>query len=195
MKHPVHFIILSTLMLLLPTAIIGCQDPQAATPNNGVAEQPVSEQSREEKAITAKDELFKRLSGRLAEVMQSDGPIAAIEVCSREASEIAKTVGDEHGVTIGRTALKLRNSANAPPDWVQPLIIKPKDEPQFIELANGHTGALLPIKLKAKCVTCHGPADEIADEVKTQIAKLYPTDSATGYKEGDLRGWFWVDVP
>jgi hypothetical protein len=26
-------------------------------------------------------------------------------------------------------------------------------------------------------------------------AAKYPKDQATGFKEGDLRGWFWVEVP
>jgi len=146
------------------------------------------------RAIAAKEALFKRLSGRLTEVMESQGPAAAIEVCSREASQIAKTVGKEYGVNIGRTATRLRNPSNDAPDWVKPLMETPSTEPQFVDLPDGHLGALLPIKLKAKCVTCHGPADQIPDEVKTQLAKLYPTDQAVGFKEGDLRGWFWVEA-
>ena len=42
-------------------------------------------------AITAKDALFAKLSGRLMEVMQSEGPVAAIRVCSQEATTIAKS--------------------------------------------------------------------------------------------------------
>lgn len=146
-------------------------------------------------ALAAKEALFTRLSGRLTEVMKADGPGAAIQVCSREAATIAKTVGEEHGVKIGRTAIKLRNAQNEPPEWTLPIIKESPAEPKFVDLANGHTGALLPIKLQAKCVICHGPADSIGDEIKSQLAKLYPQDQATGFKEGDLRGWFWVEVP
>ena len=35
----------------------------------------------------------------------------------------------------------------------------------------------------------------LAGEVKNELASLYPNDQATGFKEGDLRGWFWVNVP
>jgi len=27
------------------------------------------------------------------------------------------------------------------------------------------------------------------------LAAKYPMDQATGFKEGDLRGWFWIEVP
>jgi hypothetical protein len=82
---------------------------------------PVSD-SRKAVAAKAKDALFMQLSGRLREVMQSDGPAAAIDVCSQEAVKIAESVGKEHGVAIGRTSYKLRNPANAPRDWVTPFV-------------------------------------------------------------------------
>lgn len=188
----------AAVFLIVTSIIVGCQRDQsdqstsATMPEN----EPVDEQNDARSiALAAKDALFARLSGRLTEVMKTEGPAAAIEVCSKEASDIAKSVGDEHGVTIGRTALKLRNPQNAPPEWVKPLIDEPSSEPQFVDLPNGHTVALLPIKLKAKCIVCHGPAESIAEDVKSQLTKLYPQDHATGFKEGDLRGWFWVDVP
>ena len=146
------------------------------------------------RAIAAKDALFKKLSGRLMEVMKSQGPVAAIEVCSREASGIAESISESHGVKIGRTALKLRNPNNQPPYWVAPLMSEEATEPTFVDLPGGHTGALLPIRLQSKCLTCHG-GDEIPDAVQSKLAEFYPDDKATGFKEGDLRGWFWVDVP
>jgi len=184
-------------MLVCVMAFAGCQRSQSPETNSGKATEvtSVTLTDAQSKAIAAKDELFARLSGRLTKVMKAEGPAAAIEVCRREASEIARTVGEEYGLIIGRTSTRLRNPQNGPPEWVNPLIVEPKAEPHFVELPNGHTGALLPIILQAKCLTCHGSSDTIADGVKSQLAKLYPDDQATGFKEGDLRGWFWVDVP
>ncbi|MBS0204581.1 MAG: DUF3365 domain-containing protein [Planctomycetes bacterium] len=48
--------------------------------------------------------------------------------------------------------------------------------------------------LKVQCLACHGPKDQIADDVQEQLTRLYPDDQAVGFNEGDLRGWFWVDV-
>jgi hypothetical protein len=68
------------------------------------------------------------------------------------------------------------------------------DTPQFVKLSNGHSAALLPIKLQAQCLMCHGPEEQIVPEIKAQLAKLYPDDRATGFEEGELRGWFWIDL-
>ncbi len=170
--------------------LMGCQtEPSQVAKNNS------SPQDAKTLAIQAKDALFSRLSGRLTEVMESGGPLAAIAVCSQEAAEIAETVGTEHGVKIGRTSLKLRNQSNQPPQWAARLLDASNSEPKFVQLPDGHTGALLPIMLQSKCVLCHGPQDQIAEPIRDQLDRLYPNDAATGFQEGDLRGWFWVDVP
>ena len=49
--------------------------------------------------------------------------------------------------------------------------------------------------MQAACLACHGPAEQIAPDVKELLAREYPSDQATGFQEGDLRGWFWVEVP
>jgi hypothetical protein len=35
---------------------------------------------------------------------------------------------------------------------------------------------------------------QIAPVIAEQLAKLYPDDQATGFLEGELRGWFWVEM-
>ncbi len=148
-----------------------------------------------QRAIAAKEALFTRLSGRLKEVMQSAGPVKAIEVCSQEANEIAQAVSKEQKVKIGRTSHRLRNPGNQPPAWARKLIAEKPGEPRFVEIDAKTTGALLPIKLQARCLMCHGEEDKLAPGVSEQLARLYPEDQATGFKEGDLRGWFWVEAP
>lgn len=147
------------------------------------------------KAIQARDALFERLSKRLTEVAASKGPAAAIAVCQDEAPKIATSVSKEQGVKIGRTAIKLRNQANRPPEWADALITKAPAEPVFLTGPDAQLGALLPIRLKAQCLTCHGQARSLPVEVRTELARRYPNDRATGFAEGDLRGWFWVEVP
>ena len=144
--------------------------------------------------IAAKDELFTQLSGRLMEVMGSEGPVAAVEVCSEEAHQIAANVSEQPGVNIGRTALKLRNPENTAPEWAKSLTTETATEPQFVSIDDNTVGALLPIKLQSNCLICHGPEETLAPAVKEQLAIHYPDDAATGFNEGDLRGWFWVEV-
>lgn len=146
-------------------------------------------------AANAKDEMFQTLSTKLLEAMGQGGPAAAIEICSKDAPKVADKVGAKFGVQIGRTSFKLRNSKNAPPEWVQPVINDRPVEARFVNLPDGHTGAVFPIMLKVQCLACHGPAEQIADQVQNQLSRLYPEDQATGFNEGDLRGWFWVNVP
>lgn len=205
-KFPVKSRLKKALLTLIPVAAIvwmgvflGCQrvpSTQAAEgmqvlaePTNGVDE------SVKQTAIAAKDALFKRLSGRLKTVIKADGPAAAISVCSTEAPLIATRTGKEQGVTMGRTSFRLRNAKNTPPGWAKKFVSQRTAQPQFVPLPNGGTGALLPIQLKAECLICHGPAESIAADIRAKLSEVYPKDEATGFKEGDLRGWVWVEVP
>lgn len=154
-----------------------------------------SADARQLVATKAKDALFQSLSGRLMEVLQAEGPAAAINVCSQEAVTIAEKVGEEYGVEIGRTSFKLRNPANAPREWVKPFVEQRLDKPHHLELEDGSLGVLFPIRLDVKCLMCHGGPDDMLDDVKSEIASRYPQDEATGFQQGDLRGWFWVEVP
>ena len=148
-----------------------------------------------ERAALARDALFNELSTRLLAAMSNGGPAKAIEVCSKLAPKLAKEVGEQHHVSIGRTAVRLRNENNRPPAWAEPLLKDLPTKPVVQDLENGSTGVLFPILLKVQCLTCHGPDDKIASEIRTELARLYPNDKATGFQEGDLRGWFWVEVP
>jgi hypothetical protein len=168
---------------------------EAAEGDGSVAARTSTSDPRMKQAAEAKDALMSRLSGRLMEVLQSDGPAAAIHVCSQEAVQIADAVGDEHNVAIGRTSFKLRNPDNAPRDWVRPIVENRVETPQRVELDDGRLGAAFPIRLDVKCLMCHGQSDDILDAVKPELAKRYPNDAATGFEQGELRGWFWVEVP
>ena len=152
-------------------------------------------EASKEKILAAKEALFAKLSGRLKEVMASQGPVAAIAVCQQEAPAIAKAVSEEHGLQIGRTGVRLRNIGNVAPTWAEGMVRDKSDTPMFVTLDNEHAAALLPIKLQAQCLVCHGPKEQIAPVIQEQLTKLYPNDQATGFQEGELRGWFWIDLP
>ncbi|MCA9123990.1 MAG: DUF3365 domain-containing protein [Planctomycetaceae bacterium] len=188
---------LSATLALLATGCQPAQQTQSSTltPSSNQPELATTNDDPQKIVQSAKDELFKQLSTRLVEAMSSGGPAAAIEVCSREAPKIAAAVGEQHGVAIGRTSFRLRNANNAPPEWAEDLVEKKTEVVQYVELPDGGTGALLPIRLKTQCLTCHGPSEQIAEDVMAKLTELYPDDHATGFKDGDLRGWFWVVVP
>ena len=193
--------------LLCLFVLTGCSREQSTFPTPEASRQetaadvarkltaPDSKRSPLERAALARDALFNELSTRLLAAMSSGGPAKAIEVCSKLAPKLAKDVGEQHHVSIGRTAIRLRNENNLPPKWAEPLLKDLPTKPVVQDLENGRTGVLFPILLKVQCLTCHGPDDKIASEIRTELARLYPNDKATGFQEGDLRGWFWVEVP
>lgn len=151
-------------------------------------------ETEKSKLLVAKDALFTKLSSRLMAALSSSGPASAIGICQIEAKAIATEVGKEAGVRIGRTGVRLRNTSNQPPAWAKELVAARSSEPVFANLSNGHAAALLPIKLQPQCLMCHGPKEQLMPEVIEQLAKLYPEDDATGFSDGELRGWFWVEL-
>ncbi len=127
----------------------------------------------------------------------SRGPVDAIAACRVRAPEIAGGLSKD-GVRMGRSSHRLRNPANAPPDWVRPIldgyVASPSDRsPRTVRLTDDRRGYVEPISLKPLCVTCHG--ETIAPEVSAEIAELYPEDRAVGFQPGDLGGVFWVEFP
>lgn len=185
--------------ILISSVALGCSaktTPPKSAEQNITATSPTSSNSvtkeNQKKLLAAKDALFTKLSGKLMETMAQNGPVAAIAVCNQEASKIAAEVAQQQGVQIGRVGVRLRNPNNVAPDWAIELIAAKTNTPTFLKLADGKDAALLPIKLQATCLMCHGPKEQIAADVLAQIAKLYPDDRATGFQEGELRGWFWV---
>lgn len=154
-----------------------------------------AQRAQQDRAVAARDELFGQLMTRLQAVITQQGAANAISVCQEEAPQIARTVGEARGLSIGRTSWKLRNPVNLPPEWAKSLVEARTRGPSFLAHPDGRLGVLLPILLKEQCLTCHGAAEAIPTEVRNALKTRYPDDQATGFAEGDLRGWFWVEVP
>lgn len=183
------------LVLAGSLVLTGCEGGGTpAAPADSLTAEP-SPRLNTVSAGKAKDMLAQRLTARLVEVTSGDGPVAAIQVCRTEANEIARQVGDELGVRIGRTSQRLRNSANQAPEWAVELLHNEPNGVQAVRLEDGSTAALFPILLQPQCVMCHGGPDDIPDEIEAALAEGYPDDQATGFEVGELRGWFWVEVP
>lgn len=147
------------------------------------------------RAEAARGDLFARLSGRLQEVMKAKGPAAAVEVCHGEAPGLAQAVATQHGLSIGRTSWKLRNPGNTAPAWAREAVAAKQAQASFQSAPDGGLRALMPIRLAEGCLRCHGEEPSLDPEVRKVLQERYPTDEATGFKAGDLRGWFWVEIP
>lgn len=170
--------ILATL-LVLPA----CSEKRAAEPTP----------QDKGRALAARDALVGALSARLAEAL-AQGPEAGIAVCAKEAIPLTDRIANEHKVRIGRTSQRLRNPANAPPGWVEALMVQQPDSDVFFSGHDGGTRALLPIRLEDRCVLCHGPDDRIPESVRAALDENYPGDAARGFVTGDLRGYVWVEL-
>lgn len=144
--------------------------------------------------------LLAPFKANLQEALRSglaEGAIEAVGACRIRAPEIANDLS-RNGIRVGRSSDRLRNPANAPPDWVRPLLdgfaAEPADRtPKSHALPDGQVGYVEPIVTQPLCLTCHG--DALEPELAARIASLYPQDRAVGFRAGDLRGVFWVEFP
>lgn len=189
--------------LFLPLAALaasGCATVESTTPAPDRVDDAVIA------ARSVADGFQRELLAALTDAMAKAGPGGAIGVCNEKAPQIAAAISHSTSVDIGRTALRLRNPANAPDDWE-------KDQLAFFAsaLASGEPAAKLerfkvehdadgwrvrwmrPIVLQPMCASCHGKdIDSGAGEI---LSALYPADQAVGFEAGDLRGAFTATVP
>lgn len=186
------------MIRLWPALILGLLSTVSLA--DGV-DQPWVAQSR---ALTA--ELGTQLKAELTAAMTAGGPNAAIGVCSSRAQAIAAELSRDSGAIVRRTALKLRNPANAP-DQIEHLILRQFEQ----ELASGAFEGPLEaafeinrggqkerrymraISTEGVCLTCHGT--QVTPEISSAIARAYPQDRAIGFEPGSLRGAFSVIWP
>jgi hypothetical protein len=154
-----------------------------------------TQKAQHELCVAAVNAMVSETMGEMEAAMESGNAADAIAVCREKAPAIAASVSEQFGLKIGRTSVKLRNPANAPPEWAETLVANHTSDPVFLAGPDGEFAALLPMKLRAECQMCHGPTEMIDDEVLTAIAEHYPNDQAVGFAEGDLRGWIWAEAP
>lgn len=198
----------ATLVLLL--AMLGCsRNPE--TPPPAAVSVPLSAETRlaavqRGKAIVA--ETFSLLSSNLQSAIQQSGVSNALPFCSLAASPLTAGLAAQHGVTIRRVTHKARNPANQA-DAAELLILKQfaaalpaasatNPPPPHVTNFTAPTATFFaPIILNNElCLKCHGePGKDIAPENVAVIQHLYPRDEATGFKLGDLRGAWRVDMP
>lgn len=140
------------------------------------------------------------LKPSLKAALQSGGPAAAVEVCATQAPIIAAQLAEQSGWQLRRVSLKPRNSMMARADEWETLVLAKFDgrlqagaspeslvaerhQPQEFRLMKG-------IVIDKLCLQCHG--QQLAPEVRKVLAEHYPSDQATGYDLGQLRGAFSV---
>lgn len=154
-----------------------------------------AQQAMADLGVARRTQLAQGLVGALTRAIADQGLAAAVDACHLEAPTVTAAVqGIEAGVQVrvGRTSDRLRNPDNAAPDWVAQVLAS--DAPVGTWQSGDAIGLVSPIPTVALCTGCHGLEADLAPDVRASLARLYPDDQATGYAEGDTRGWFWVEV-
>ena len=186
-----------TLLASLACPLVGCTVEQSVEPawSQVAVEALTAEQTAQlARATQGRDALFGALAGELQAALGEGTPVEAISVCKQAAPRIAAEVSTAQGIAIGRTSQRLRNPENQPPTWAAAYVAGDAEGQACFVGPDGELGVLLPIRTMALCATCHGAAEALDAGVAAAIAAQYPADRAVGYGEGDLRGWFWVEV-
>jgi hypothetical protein len=152
-----------------------------------------------------KAEFFVRYAGlalktRLTQAIGKGGFEKAINVCNEVAQNMMDSISTANKVQIKRTSIKFRNTKNAPDQKDLKMLsayakLQKEGKPlasDGIELENRMVKLYVPIMTDKLCLNCHGViGQDIKPKVYDLIKKLYPNDEAVGYKEGELRG-VWV---
>jgi hypothetical protein len=146
--------------------------------------------------VAMQDAMLRELNDALAR----GGPAGAINFCHLDATAITQRVGREEGIAAGRTSDRLRSPTNAPKPWAAALVKANASRPArsvdgFVVDLGERVGVLRPMAERPMCAGCHGPAERLSPAVTVVLAERYPADRAVGFTEGEIRGWFWVEMP
>lgn len=193
-----HLVVLLTLMTLAGRPVTAQTSP--AWPTYPSAEVPADLQA----AARHGDLIIVSLQGALLSELRRElgagGPAQAMASCHIDAGAAAYRAAREPGVAAGRTSARLRNPTNAPKPWAAAIVARYADQPSakvagFVVDLGDRVGVLRPILEQPMCASCHGSEEQLSARVRAELADRYPADRATGFRDGDIRGWFWVEVP
>jgi hypothetical protein len=155
-------------------------------------------------AIERGDEIFGRMKEslikELSKAIRAGGPAGAVDTCHQSAAAIVEQVKREQGFPLGRTSDRLRNPTNVAPPWAAAVVKQYADanaaavEGFAFDLGD-RVGVLRPLAQMPVCASCHGSAARLSAGVKRVLAERYPADRAVNFREGQVRGWFWAEIP
>lgn len=150
--------------------------------------------SSEREALLAIDNLASKLKGELKAALKKS-PEEALKVCHTKAQEVTKEIQLKN-LFFGRVSLKTRNPNNKPKKWMLETMKayhagKITAPHTVVSINKDRMGVIKPIKTGGLCLTCHGT--NVSKNISKKLSELYPNDKATGYKNGEIRGFFWAD--
>lgn len=186
------------VLFLAGSVAAGQSTPES--PSYPIAQAPEALRDAVQRGDVIVGSMQSSLLAELTRQMQRGGPEGAVKVCHLQVSEVAHEIARKQGVAAGRTSHRLRNPTNLPRPWAASIVASHAGKPiagvdGFVVDLGERVGLLRPIGFRAACAACHGPREGIAPEVLKELQDRYPADQAVGFREGEIRGWFWVEVP
>jgi len=192
-------VLLGLVLLLAGVLLSGTPVGQTLPPSWPIAQAPDELRAVVPRAdlivVSMHDAVLRELTSALAR----GGPDSAIGFCHLDATYVSQRISKDAGIAAGRTSDRLRNPTNAPRSWAAPLVNanagrQAKSVEGFVVDLGSRVGVLRPIAERPVCAGCHGPADRLSPEVRRVLADRYPVDRAVGFRDGETRGWCWVEM-
>jgi hypothetical protein len=179
-----------------------CQSPTEKEENETQAKMETSEIDYlaigKDYALQTKNVLGKNLTQALDE----GGPEHALTFCNTRAIPLTDSIAISLNAKIKRVSDHPRNTnnqANAQElDFINTLKANlakgEKPTPKMAEI-NGKMVGYYPILTNGMCLQCHGnKQSDLTPGTVNKLAKLYPSDQATGYGDNQIRGLFVVEM-
>jgi len=160
-------------------------------------------------ARTLASQMIQQLGAALKKELAANGPDGAVSVCRDIAPAIAGELSRKSGGRVARVSLKSRNPLLGEPDlWEQQVLAEfdrraaagekiesleysgTTDEPH-----GRYFRYMKALPVQPLCLSCHGTAENIPDQVRAKLAIEYPYDRATGYGLGQVRGAVTIKQP
>ncbi|MBN1212088.1 MAG: DUF3365 domain-containing protein [candidate division Zixibacteria bacterium] len=194
-----------SVLLFVTVIFIGCGGDQKGESDSQLEQAKALQNENDILCRQAADKLTVIFAGELKEelmkAMSTGGSVGAIEVCRIKAPKISQ-IFSINGVKIRRVAERYRNLDNRATVWQLEIMAEFKDTltaPEFIgEWTRSDTAEVYhyykPIYTQPICLNCHGGLQTLSPGVIDAVRKYYPNDKATGFKVGELRGMFMVEI-
>lgn len=166
-----------------------------------------ADQTTEARALAS--QMIQQFGAALKKELAANGPDGAVSVCRDIAPAIAGELSRKSGGRVARVSFKTRNPLLGDPDvWEQQVLAEfdrraaageKVESLEYSETVDEPRGRyfryMKALPVQPLCLSCHGTAENIPDQVKAKLAIDYPHDHATGYAPGQVRGAVTIKQP
>ena len=143
--------------------------------------------------------LIKTLGKKMKQQMKTNGIKGAINFCANSALILTEQVSEKLGknISVKRISTKYRNPVNKPTKTEAKMLFMLENIKGSLitQVKTGEYKFYKPLRIgKPVCLKCHGKGEDMPEIARKTIHNIYPSDKATGYEFGDLRGAVVVTI-